>query len=133
MGRRTASARRSSQFRDDDGFPAALLIGLQAAVPLHILDSWHLSDEERQAAANEHATVVACHGDDLIYGGRQCAPSFNALARGLALLAHQPGGVDFAGQHWCTQPHDGCPNKRTRPLLPGIHDRHQPEEVNGGG
>jgi hypothetical protein len=34
---------------------------------------------------------------------------FNFLARGLAVLACQPGGVTFAGQHWCACPHPGCP------------------------
>jgi hypothetical protein len=112
MGRRTASARRAVQFREDDGFPAALVIGLEAAVPLHILDAQHRTDEQRVAAANDLGTVIGSHGDDLIYGGRHCAATFNALARGLALLAYQPGGVDFAGHHWCTTPHEGCPNRR---------------------
>lgn len=41
------------------------------------------------------------------------ADTFNALARGLALLAHCPGGVSFAGPHWCTESHPQCPNIRT--------------------
>jgi hypothetical protein len=31
-----------------------------------------------------------------------------AITGGLAILAHRPGGVAFAGLHWCAQPHD-CP------------------------
>lgn len=38
---------------------------------------------------------------------------FNFMARGLALLACQPGGVTFAGMHWCAWPHPRCPNSRT--------------------
>jgi hypothetical protein len=37
---------------------------------------------------------------------------FNFLARGLALLACQPGGVTWAGLHWCAWPHPRCPNPR---------------------
>jgi hypothetical protein len=31
-----------------------------------------------------------------------------ALARGIALGIGQPGGVTFAGRHWCGAPHEGC-------------------------
>jgi hypothetical protein len=34
---------------------------------------------------------------------------FSFLARGLAVLACQPGGVTFAGQHWCAHSHPWCP------------------------
>lgn len=34
---------------------------------------------------------------------------FNFLARGLAVLACQPGGVTFAGLHWCAYSHPRCP------------------------
>jgi hypothetical protein len=34
---------------------------------------------------------------------------FNFLARGLAVLACQPGGVTFSGQHWCVHSHPRCP------------------------
>jgi hypothetical protein len=36
---------------------------------------------------------------------------FNHLARGLAVLACQPGGVTFAGRHWCAWTHPGCPRR----------------------
>lgn len=36
---------------------------------------------------------------------------FDFLARGLACAAFQPGGVDFAGMHFCTD-HDVCTGKR---------------------
>lgn len=31
-----------------------------------------------------------------------------ALARGIALGIELPGGVTFAGRHWCGAPHEGC-------------------------
>lgn len=33
----------------------------------------------------------------------------SALARGIAIGCDQPGGVTFAGRHWCAAPHEGCP------------------------
>lgn len=36
-----------------------------------------------------------------------------AMATCLALGAEQPGGITWAGAHWCTAPHPDCP-KDTR-------------------
>lgn len=69
----------------------------------------------RRAAAAAASSQVAAHGDDLQYGGRHCAATFAHLAKGLAALAYQPGGVTFAGAHWCVHPHPGCPHLATRP------------------
>lgn len=41
------------------------------------------------------------------YQGREI---LGALARALALGAAVPGGVSFAGRHWCERPHEGCPS-----------------------
>ena len=38
---------------------------------------------------------------------------FNFLARGLAVLGCQPGGVTWRGLHWCAWPHPHCPNRRS--------------------
>lgn len=35
---------------------------------------------------------------------------FSQLVTGLACAAMLPGGVSFAGLHWCTALHEGCPN-----------------------
>lgn len=83
--------------------PPALLPALQAAVPMWIdllraTDPW-----QRVALAKEDAAEVAAHGDVLMYrGGKRgdTARVFNALARGLAIAAYQPGGVTFAGLRW---------------------------------
>lgn len=37
---------------------------------------------------------------------------FNFTARALAVAACQPGGVTFAGVHWCAYRHPWCPNTR---------------------
>lgn len=60
-----------------------------------------------------------CHGDGCTSQKCYChvrgEPSysagevFNHLARGLAILACQPGGVTYAGQHWCAYSHPRCP------------------------
>jgi hypothetical protein len=38
---------------------------------------------------------------------------FNFLARGLAVLACQPGGITWAGLHWCAYRHPCCPSMRS--------------------
>lgn len=95
----------------------ALAITLQLAVPLQMWELRHCDDQQRVAMAAAAADVVASHGDDLQFGGRHCAEAFNALARGLAIGAHQPGGITFRGLHWCTSAHEGCPT--IRPDLDG--------------
>lgn len=87
-----------------------LKLTLQLAVPLQIDALKSLTDDQRQRAAEEAAEIIATHGDDLQFGGRHCAEAFNALARGLALGAAAPGGITFAGLHWCTTPHPECPH-----------------------
>jgi|SRR5450755_600566 hypothetical protein len=44
---------------------------------------------------------------------------FNFLARGLAVAACQPGGVTFAGLHWCAYPHPCCPDRFRSGRRPG--------------
>jgi hypothetical protein len=88
----------------------ALLIGLDAAVPLRMLDLGRMCVDRRRATAKawaaEAADVIACKGDVLQYGSKrrgEAADAFNHLARGLAALAQSPGGVLFAGRHWCIE------------------------------
>jgi hypothetical protein len=78
----------------------ALLISLDLAVPLQIMEVQGQSEAWRMGEARRCADVVATHGDDLQFGGKYCAPAFNSLARGLALGAMVPGGVTFMGRHW---------------------------------
>lgn len=70
-----------------------LRTSLQAAVPLHVEEVRGWSHERRAREAAACASVIAEHGDDLLYGGRHCADAFNKLARGLACASLQPGGT----------------------------------------
>lgn len=93
-----------------------LAICLSCAVPLWIerVRSW--TPEERQAKAHAAGHVIA-YGSGaaaVATAGKERSKSkakkkrpnqgaaevFNAMACGLALLAHCPGGVTFAGCHW---------------------------------
>jgi hypothetical protein len=84
-----------------------LRISLSSAVPLWISDVRDWEPERRVAAARECADVIAAHGDDLQFGGRHAADAFNALARGLACCAYQPGGITFLGDHYEVE-EDAC-------------------------
>lgn len=93
-----------------------LLETLRLAVPLHITELAERPVEQLLAMAARDAETVGTHGDDLQYGGKHCAPAFNALARGLAIAALTAwGGVTWHGLHWCRTP--GCAN-------PGDVDAH---------
>lgn len=93
-----------------------LLISLDVAVSLRIRELQDQSPEARElwcmAWAREAVDPIASQGDILQYGGGkkdrgEAAAVFGHLARGLAALAHGPGGVTFAGRHWCVD-HDEC-------------------------
>lgn len=93
----------------EDPRNTTLIETLAFAVPLWI---WQLRDrtpEQRAAIGRRCAQEVASHGDTLMFGGKRDEPAkvFNALAEGLAAAAYQPGGVDFAGKHWCVD-HEAC-------------------------
>jgi hypothetical protein len=70
----------------------SLVESLRFAVPLWIHEVRNLPAEHRVARAVRCADVVGAKGDAL---------QFNALAEGLAYAAYLPGGVTFAGLHWC--------------------------------
>lgn len=87
-----------------------LLASLEAAVPARIaaISRWSPSRrarEARQAWGNVFADMSGAA--DLMFGGKHAAAEFNALALVLAAFAYQPGGVTFAGIHWCTD-HTQC-------------------------
>lgn len=85
---------------DEPHYRELLRIALQAAVPLHTQTLIDLPFGVLQRITTECAQIVASKGDVLMYGGRGCAEAFNALARGIAALSFQPGGVTFLGDHW---------------------------------
>jgi len=87
-----------------------LTTSLQAAVPLWILEMRPWTPAARLATAREDGQHIAEHGDDLMFKSKtkgRTAEAFNHLARGLAALAYAPGGVTFAGEHWCVN-HAEC-------------------------
>ncbi|WP_326646088.1 hypothetical protein OG884_15665 [Streptosporangium sp. NBC_01755] len=91
-----------------------LRIGMEVMVPMSIAAVADWSAEGRQAAAVSAADLISSGADQMwehnprkrdLPQGRVTA----TIARGLAVLAYQPGGVTWAGSHWCTAPHEGCP------------------------
>lgn len=88
----------------------ALMETLALAVPLWMLDLYYRTPEQRCAIARRCSQVLAERADNLMFGNKkkgETAQVFNALAEGLAVAAYQPGGVTFAGRHWCTD-HGRC-------------------------
>lgn len=78
-----------------------LLVSLQAAVPLWIASAGR-RPELLEAWRVGAAEAIAHHGDTLMFRTpRRTAETFNALARGIAVLAHAPGGVTAFGLCWC--------------------------------
>lgn len=56
----------------------------------------------RKALLDENVWVLAQGADRLQYaGGDAGEDAFPALAQIVAALALQPGGITFAGHHWC--------------------------------
>jgi len=88
---------------------AILDLSLEAAVPIRMMIAARLDPDTRAARLADPGIVdaITAHGDDLLYGGKDCAPSFNRLAEALALMAFQPGGVTFHGRHYCAH-HQAC-------------------------
>lgn len=82
---------------------------LRVAVPLRIAELQQLPPAVRNRRVAKWAATavdpIASQGDALQFGGErgQAASVFNSLARGLAALAHAPGGVTFADTHWCVE------------------------------
>lgn len=82
---------------------------LAFAVPLWMDELHRIPDVYRdqvvQDWADQAVDVAACEGDVLMYGDRKgdAARAFNHVARGIAALAYAPGGVLYAGQHWCVE------------------------------
>jgi hypothetical protein len=95
---------------------ALLRSALSVAVPLRIAELLALDDDDRAFTVDawRQAAVqpITERGDLLLYGcGKsrsergKSAQTFNHLARALAALAFHPGGVRFAGRHWCALEH----------------------------
>lgn len=91
-----------------------LLDILGGLVPLHLMRLQHHPGEMQRAyaEAGDLADAIAEHGDRLTNSGSFRDPAhraerarvLSAMATCLALGAMQPGGVTWAGRHWCTDP-----------------------------
>jgi hypothetical protein len=55
----------------------------------------------RESDSDTILGLITSHSDEMMYGGKHCTKTFAAMARALAHLAQNPGGVGFAGLHWC--------------------------------
>ncbi len=95
----------------DDDF--LLRITLQAAVPLLLADLNAMRAERRGPTRRKWAAEGVAHlahrGDVLMFGGKpgEASEVFTALARGIAALAAQPGGVVVFGALFCARHHPG--------------------------
>jgi hypothetical protein len=123
----------------DNEYDLALVESLRFAVPLAILELRH---EHRAGVPlyklRQDVAHVGTYSD-----GMTCAPgrrgqlrgpqrtaaqvnnfalAHNGLVRGLAALATMtPGGLTYAGIHFCAAPHEGCPFD-SRPPGPPVTD-----------
>lgn len=87
-----------------DYFVLSLLeMSLTVSVATEIARLSRLPWDTLKTAAEASAEAVASHADDLLYGGKHCASTHAALARGLAVLSFAPGGVSILGWHWCAK------------------------------
>lgn len=87
----------------DSQVSPALMVCLQAAVPLwqERLRRWSWADVE--ARARTCAEEIGSTGDVLQFGSKKrgaAAAAFNRLAEGLACASFAPGGVCFLGLHF---------------------------------
>lgn len=81
-----------------------LSVLLECSVNLRMLELAKLNPKdlwEQFRSRREYLTEqIAAHGDDLQFGGKHCASTFNALAEAISYGAFVPGGITFLGQHW---------------------------------
>jgi len=100
---------------------ARLLLILDGLVPLHLMQLNRPGELHRaHAEAGDLADRISEAGDRLTAPGnfrnpddrRERSRVLNAMAVCLALGARQPGGITWAGAHWCTNPHPECPNAK---------------------
>jgi hypothetical protein len=92
---------------------------LLLAVPLWLEVARGCSPDELAGMADESAGILA--GDGALPGPgaapADAARAASHLARVIAIAALAPGGVTFAGMHWCDDSHPDCPDggQRCRP------------------
>lgn len=102
---------------------------LTVTVPIEIENlRWTDTEYRTWLAHSGHLNpAIQEGGDDLLYGGQRCTESFTRLARALAVLAYQPGGVTFGPLAWCAT----HPRQRWAPM-DGVCPACLAAERNGG-
>lgn len=95
--------------------PPLLLDLIEGMLPLQIARIDALSGADRAALAQQAADSLATGADRLTAPGnftdrRERAEALTALTAAIALGRRQPGGITWAGHHWCTTPHPHCPD-----------------------
>jgi hypothetical protein len=95
------------------GVREELGVALEAAVPMSV--------PAGVAGLPADTDIIVRHADSAAFdtAGPDGQAALGALARVTALLARQPGGIDFAGRHWCTgQPCGRHPGTAARDKAP---------------
>lgn len=98
---------------------ANLAEALRFAVPVHVAATRGLDYDARRRYLPHGWQAVMGQLDAVQWCGKRAgvsARAFDTLARGLAVLAYEPGGVGLFGLHWCAEPHPGCPSPPAVPL-----------------
>jgi hypothetical protein len=97
----TAAGRSLLEVREDLGCRlAAVLSGEVVRVS-------RLTGAERADRLAANTDLIVQHADEAMFGEDEGQVALRELAEVVAILALQPGGVDFAGRHWCIA-HDVC-------------------------
>lgn len=99
----TPTTRSLAPISEPATIPPLLAATLDVAVPawLHRIAEERWSWRKLTERARECSTIVASDGDKIMFKEKgKTATAFNALAEGLACLAHCPGGVRFGGAHY---------------------------------
>lgn len=96
-----------------------LRLAVDGLMPFAAAEIARWTDDEKKAFAPIAADLISTGADELRNTDRRRrdAPRGQILAaitRGIALGAEAPGGVDWAGGHWCVAPHQGCLKRAVR-------------------
>ncbi len=81
-----------------------MAIAISCSVPLYIAEIKQMgyATSDYQDSLREIADLITSDGDVLLYGGNKGEPAkiFNKLAKAVAFLAFQPGGISILEMHF---------------------------------
>lgn len=108
---------------------AVLTLAMHTAITVEIDLMRGLSWTERVRKAQEYVGFIGPFTDQLLHGGKFCRATFVAIARAVAALSYQPGGVFAFGRRWCALPvEEAEADKADHEAGPWVHPidkRHQ--------